>query len=111
MHCHCSVRQSISQLLRGKTLMQLACCDRPDGLFPPDDHILAELAADPKAFPFEKHLAGKKSNHERLTRGGWTVGNAAARRGLDLRIFYKARCLLCAELGAGCEAPSWLQGP
>ena len=50
-----------------------------------------QLANDPTAFPFEKHLAGKKALFERLSQGGWTVGNAAARHGLDLRIFYKAR--------------------
>ena len=65
---------------------------RPHGLFPPQDPLLRALAADPRLRPFEKHLPGAASPCERLPKGGWTTGDAAARNGLDLRLFYKVGC-------------------
>lgn len=62
---------------------------RSHGLFPPKDPLLRALAADPRLRPFEKHLPGADSPYERLPKGGWTTGDAAARNGLDLRLFYK----------------------
>ena len=38
--------------------------------------------------PFEKHLAGERSPYELLQQGSWTSGAAAARAGLDMRLFY-----------------------
>ena len=58
-------------------------------MFEPGDALLAELAADSTAFPFEKLLAGTEGPHQPLPQGGWATGNAAAAHGLDLRMFYK----------------------
>ncbi|KAK9819763.1 hypothetical protein WJX72_002087 [[Myrmecia] bisecta] len=63
---------------------------RPDGLFPPNDPLLKELVTV-GCIPFEKHLAGAISPYELLPGGGWTCGNAAARNGFDLRLFYKQK--------------------
>jgi hypothetical protein len=62
---------------------------RPDGLFPPGDALLAQLAATPGSWPFEKHLPGAGTPYEMLPYGGWITGNAAAQRGIDLRMFYQ----------------------
>lgn len=63
---------------------------RPHGLFPPADALLGALAAE-GARPFEKHLAGEISSYELLPLGSWTSGDAAARAGFDMRLFYKVR--------------------
>lgn len=62
---------------------------RPHGLFPPRDPLLKELAEDPTAHPFEKHLAGERSPYELLKHGSWTSGDEAAQAGFDMRLFYK----------------------
>lgn len=62
---------------------------RPHGLFPPADLLLTHLATDASLLPFEKHLPGASHPYELLPKGGWTTGDAAAARGLDLRLFYK----------------------
>ena len=62
---------------------------RPHGLFPPADPLLGALASTPGLHPFEKHLPGDHSPYQLLPKGGWTTGDAAARNGLDLRLFYK----------------------
>lgn len=62
---------------------------RKHGLFPPDDPLLLRLSALPRCWPFEKHLPGTKSPYELLPRGGWITGDAAALRGVDLRLFYQ----------------------
>lgn len=62
---------------------------RPHGLFPPGDPLLRRLAADPRCQPFEKHLPGEQSCYEPLPKGGWATGDAAAARGVDLRLFYQ----------------------
>lgn len=62
---------------------------RPSGLFPPGDPLLRRLAADPHCHPFEKHLPGEQSCYELLPKGGWATGDAAATKGVDLRLFYK----------------------
>lgn len=62
---------------------------RPHGLFPPADPLLRRLAAEPRLHPFEKHLPGETAPYELLPKGGWATGDAAARRGMDLRLFYQ----------------------
>lgn len=62
---------------------------RPHGLFPPGDALLTRLAVTPGFWPFEKHLPGAASPYETLPRGGWITGDAAAQRGVDLRLFYQ----------------------
>lgn len=64
---------------------------RAAGLFPPGDAVLQSLALNPRLHAFEKHLPGASSSCESLPKGGWATGDAAAARGLDLRLFYKAR--------------------
>lgn len=73
---------------------------RPNGLFPPNDPLLRRLAADPHCHPFEKHLPGEDSCYELLLpNGGWATGDAAAARGVDLRLFYK--------VGRGTRSAVW----
>ena len=79
----------------------LAC--RPDGLFPPGDALLAELGAQARTHAFEKHLAGRRAPAELLPRGSWASGNAAARAGLDLRLFYQVAAVSSLHTGA-CES-------
>lgn len=62
---------------------------RPHGLFPHGDKHLVELANTSSCWPFEKHLPGQKSPYEQLPQGGWITGDAAAERGIDLRLFYR----------------------
>jgi len=62
---------------------------RPDGLFPPRDALLAQLSDTAGCWPFEKHLPGAGTPYETLPYGGWATGNAAAQRGIDLRLFYQ----------------------
>jgi hypothetical protein len=62
---------------------------RPDGLFPPGDALLAQLSDTAGCWPFEKHLPGAATPYEMLPYGGWITGNAAAQRGIDLRLFYQ----------------------
>ena len=62
---------------------------RDDGLFPLNDELLSALSSEPDQWPFEKHLPGFNSPYESLPNGGWITGNAAAQRGIDLRLFYK----------------------
>ena len=64
---------------------------RAHGLFPPSDELLLRLAATPGAQPFEKHLSGVGGPYESLPKGGWATGDAAARSGVDLRLFYQER--------------------
>ena len=66
---------------------------RPHGLFPPQDALLRLLAADPRLRCFEKHLPGEAAPYELLPKGGWATGDAAAKNGMDLRLFYKVRLL------------------
>lgn len=61
------------------------------GLFPPEDRLLADLAANRALHPFEKHLSGTNSPYEVLKKGGWATGNSAAENGLDLRLFYQRK--------------------
>ena len=49
---------------------------------------------------FEKHLAGRGGPAELLPRGSWASGNAAARAGLDMRLFYQVRAALPLRAGA-----------
>ncbi|KAK9838957.1 hypothetical protein WJX74_006741 [Apatococcus lobatus] len=63
--------------------------DRPDGLFPPGDQLLLDLAQLHGSHPFEKHLAGLHSPQEWLTQGSWVSGNNACQNGFDLRLFYQ----------------------
>ncbi|CAL8465494.1 g5030 [Coccomyxa elongata] len=65
--------------------------EKPHGLFPPRDPLLKELAEDPTAHPFEKHLAGESSPYELLKHGSWTSGDEAAQAGFDMRLFYKEK--------------------
>jgi len=61
---------------------------RPDGLFPPNDALLARLAAeaqDGNLRPFEKHLVTEGALAP--SRESWAAGNSAASHGLDLRTF------------------------
>lgn len=58
-------------------------------MFPQNDKLLHALSTEPDQWPFEKHLPGFHSPYESLPNGGWITGNAAARRGIDLRLFYK----------------------
>lgn len=51
--------------------------------------MLQQLASDPELVPFEKHLPGARSSYELLPAGGWATGDAAARNGVDLRLFYR----------------------
>lgn len=60
---------------------------RPNGLFPPGDAVLTRLSASSSHLAFEKALPGPNSPYEGLPRGGWATGDAAARAGLDLRLF------------------------
>jgi hypothetical protein len=62
---------------------------RSEGLFPPGDALLAQLSGTAGCWPFEKHLPGAGSPYEILPYGGWITGNAAAQRGIDLRMFYQ----------------------
>ena len=62
---------------------------RPDGLFPPGDALLRQLSSTAGSWPFEKHLPGAVTPYEMLPYGGWITGNAAAQRGIDLRMFYQ----------------------
>ncbi|KAG7674183.1 hypothetical protein Ndes2526B_g04006 [Nannochloris sp. 'desiccata'] len=62
---------------------------RSDGLFPPGDALLAQLSTTVGCWPFEKHLPGAGTPYEVLPCGGWITGNAAAQRGIDLRMFYQ----------------------
>lgn len=62
---------------------------RPSGLFPPGDPLLARLAADARLRPFEKHLPADASSYQSLPAGGWASGDAAAARGMDLRLFWR----------------------
>ncbi|KAK9903261.1 hypothetical protein WJX75_001080 [Coccomyxa subellipsoidea] len=64
---------------------------RTHGLFPPRDPLLRELAEDPTAHPFEKHLAGEQSPYELLRNGSWTSGDEAAQAGFDMRLFYREK--------------------
>ena len=75
---------------------------RPDGLFPPGDALLAELGAQARTYVFEKHLAGRRAPAELLPYGSWASGNAAARAGLDLRLFYQVAAAACGD-GARCK--------
>lgn len=61
---------------------------RPHGLFTQDDAVLQKLDADPNCWPFEKHLPGPDSPYQLLKQGGWITGTQAAKRGIDLRLFY-----------------------
>ena len=90
---------------------------RPSGLFPPGDALLLELAAS-GARPFEKHLPGAASPYEPLPAGGWATGDAAAARGLDLRLFYAppasgelaGRLTGAARFGAGASIGAGFYG-
>ncbi len=62
---------------------------RLHGLFPPGDELLLKLARRPDSWPFEKHLPGVNDPYELLPQGGWITGDAAAQRGIDLRLFYR----------------------
>jgi hypothetical protein len=62
---------------------------KPDGLFPPEDALLKQLSSTANTWPFEKHLPGAGTPYEMLPYGGWITGNAAAQRGIDLRMFYQ----------------------
>lgn len=64
---------------------------RVHGLFPRGDELLLRLAATQGAQPFEKHLSGVRGPYELLPKGGWATGDAAARSGVDLRLFYLER--------------------
>ena len=74
---------------------------RSAGLFAPGDTLLAELGADPAAFPFEKLLAGGEGPNQALVRGGWATGNEAAEHGFDLRMFYKVSAQLDLQQSRG----------
>jgi hypothetical protein len=62
--------------------------ERPHGLFPPGDGVLRAIVTDATLRPFEKHLVGASCALERAE-VSWPVGDDAARRGIDLRYFYK----------------------
>lgn len=79
-----------SKAVTAMTLQGCAVC-RPHGLFPPREPLLKELAEDPTAHPFDKHLAGESSPYELLKHGSWTSGDEAAQAGFDMRLFYKVR--------------------
>lgn len=63
---------------------------RPHGLFSENDELLVQLARDPGLAAFEKHLPGAESSYQYLPEGGWMTGDAAASRGIDLRMFYRS---------------------
>jgi hypothetical protein len=70
--------------------------DRPNGLFPPGDRVLTEMASRSQGgsaggalVPFQKHLFVASREAWVLTENSFVVGNAAAaERGIDLRCFY-----------------------
>jgi len=61
---------------------------KPSGLFPPKDPLIQRLSTTNNCWAFEKHLPGVQSPYELLPRGGWITGDAAAQKGIDLRLFY-----------------------
>lgn len=62
---------------------------RENGLFPPGDPLLLQLASEAHTHPFEKHLAGETLPYELLNNGSWTSGDEACQAGFDLRLFYR----------------------
>jgi len=61
---------------------------RKHGLFPIDDAVLTEMSLDASLRPFQKAIPGPERGTF-VTCESWAVGDEAARRGLDLRYFYK----------------------
>ena len=61
---------------------------RPDGLFPIGDELLTALSHDNTLRPFQKNCIGCGGDFVKAE--SWATGNLAARRGLDLRYFYRA---------------------
>lgn len=64
---------------------------RPNGLFPPNDALLLELASDATLAPFQKNVIGPGAAGEPRFEpvGSWAHGDVAAANGLDLRCFYR----------------------
>lgn len=60
--------------------------DRPHGLFPPNDPVLAKLAKTRGLKPFQKCCVGGSGQLE-LVNDSWGVGNEACVKGIDLRYF------------------------
>ncbi|OUS43050.1 hypothetical protein BE221DRAFT_176046 [Ostreococcus tauri] len=61
---------------------------RRHGLFPCDDRVLTMMSLDASLKPFQKAIPGPKRGTF-VTCESWAVGDEAARRGLDLRYFYR----------------------
>jgi len=60
---------------------------RPHGLFPPGDAVLATLSRTRGLRPFQKCCVGGAGTFE-LVEDSWAVGDAACKRGIDLRYWF-----------------------